>query len=77
MKPVLGYATPAPLRTGGPATDVAWRDGNTLVVRKGVILPHRCVRCNAPADGPFTKHTVYWHHPALYCSPGSSLTPSR
>jgi hypothetical protein len=65
-KPVLPYATPAPLVTGGPAPDSAWRDGKTLVVRKGVILPDRCVKCNAPADGPFHKQTVNWHHPALY-----------
>lgn len=72
---MLSYATPAPLRTGGPAPESAWREGNTLVVRKGVILPHRCVRCNGPAEGRFTKHTVYWHRPGLYLLLLAGLLP--
>lgn len=31
--------------------DRVWRDGNLLVIRKGAVLPDRCVKCNAPAEG--------------------------
>ena len=74
-KPVLPYATPAPLQTAGPAPDSAWRDGKTLVVRKGVVLPDRCIKCNAPADGPFQKQTVSWHSPVLYLLLLAGLLP--
>jgi hypothetical protein len=73
--PVLTYATPAPLLTGGPAPDSAWRDGKTLVVRKGVILPDRCIKCNAPAEGAFQKQNLSWHSPVLYLLLLAGLVP--
>jgi hypothetical protein len=29
-------------------------------------MPHRCIKCNEPADEPTKKRRVYWHHWALY-----------
>ena len=43
----LSYATP-PTAYVAP---YAWRDGKTLMVPKGAILPPQCVKCNAPAEG--------------------------
>jgi len=65
---VLAYAVPAALETvpGVLPDDGAWRDGKTLVVRKMVVLPDRCVKCNAPGDSAVLKQTLYWHHPALF-----------
>jgi hypothetical protein len=31
--------------------NAAWRDGKLLMVRKGAILPDRCLKCNEPAEG--------------------------
>lgn len=44
-----------------------WAEGKYLVmpIEKG-ILPHRCIRCNAPIDGLIKTRKLYWHHPALY-----------
>jgi hypothetical protein len=45
-----------------------WRDGKTLVVKKakkGVILPARCVKCNAPA-AQMLKRNLMWHPPGWY-----------
>lgn len=44
----------------------AWRDGKWLVTSNGAVLPDRCVKCNAPANGVRLKRTLSWHHPALY-----------
>lgn len=44
-----------------------WRDGHLLVVQKGAVLPDRCIRCNAPAEGRRLHRQLYWHHPMLYC----------
>lgn len=65
------YAAPL----GKPFLDVdnaeggegVWRDGNLLVVQKGAVLPDRCVRCNAPAEGRRLHRQLYWHPPLLYC----------
>jgi hypothetical protein len=67
-RPVLTYAVPRGLETV-PAPypgDSAWQDGNTLVVRKHVVLPDRCVKCNAPADDKILKATVHWHPAWLF-----------
>jgi len=29
-------------------------------------LPHRCIKCNAPAAEGTKVRTVYWHHPGIY-----------
>ena len=65
---VLAYAVPTALETvpGAVPDDGAWRDGNTLVVRKMVVLPDRCAKCNSPGDSDILKQTLYWHHPALF-----------
>jgi hypothetical protein len=41
-----------------------WRHGPLLVAKYGAVLPPRCVKCNAPTDGPAKKQLFYWHHPA-------------
>lgn len=47
-------------------TGRVWRQGDRLIVDKGSVLPDRCVRCNAPADGYKLKKTLYWHPPWVY-----------
>jgi hypothetical protein len=64
----------APSRASLTATDRAsaiddnsvWRDGNVLITLVDSEMPHRCVKCNEPADEPTKKRRVYWHHSALY-----------
>jgi hypothetical protein len=53
------YAPPQALRAGN-GKDLCWRAGKMLVVPTGSSLPHRCVKCNAPArmDKP---RTYRWH----------------
>lgn len=56
----------APKSQGLPlAPSECYRDGNLLVVPKGHELPHRCVKCNAPAimDKPrkFAWHSPWWY----------------
>jgi hypothetical protein len=51
--------------TGAAASEV-WRDGKYLVVDVDAALPHRCVKCNAPAHDPTKLRTFYWHHPGVY-----------
>ncbi len=46
------------------ATD-AWRDGKLLVVRKGVELTDRCLKCAVPTKGyrdQFSR-SLSWHRP--------------
>lgn len=43
-----------------------WRDGKILVMARESALPHRCIKCNAPAADGSKVRTVYWHHPAWY-----------
>jgi hypothetical protein len=43
-----------------------WRYGAVLVMAPGASLPHRCVKCNEPADQPTAERKVYWHHPGIY-----------
>jgi hypothetical protein len=52
---------PAIARSGG-----IWRDGNLLMVRKGVQLPDRCLKCNAPADGYRFHRNLSWISPFWY-----------
>jgi len=64
----------APSRASLTATDRAsavddnsvWRDGKVLITLVDAEMPHRCVKCNEPADEPTKKRKVYWHHWALY-----------
>jgi hypothetical protein len=53
-------ATPA-AGSGG-----AWRDGNVLVLSPDASLPHRCVKCNEPAEEPTKSRKVYWHSSWIY-----------
>jgi hypothetical protein len=57
-----GAATPRPL--GGNVT--AWRDNKVMVILPDTPIPHRCVKCNEPADEPTKARKVYWHTPWLY-----------
>ncbi len=59
------YAPPRASLEADAAVDV-WRDGKTLVMRHGGTLPHRCVKCNQPAEPLPKPVTVHWHHPAIY-----------
>jgi MFS family permease len=43
-----------------------WRDDDRVIVAHGVLFPHRCVKCNEPAEEPQKIRKVYWHHPTLY-----------
>lgn len=66
-KPINPYAPPtADLATPGDGGTDAWRQGRKLILRHGGQLPHRCVKCNAPAVTPIKQRKVYWHHPAVY-----------
>lgn len=49
-------------RQAGPG---CYRSGKELVVLAGAELPHRCVKCNAPATMDKPK-TYAWHHPGYY-----------
>jgi len=44
-----------------------WREGNLLVATKDAVFPPRCIKCNAPVNGPPIKRTYYyyWHTPWL------------
>jgi len=56
----LAGAAATPGRVG------AWRDGTVLVLSLNAPLPHRCVKCNEPAEEPTKNRKVYWHNPWLY-----------
>jgi hypothetical protein len=56
-------ASAAPI--GGDTANV-WRDGKWLVMDVDARLPHRCVKCNEPAETPMKRQTLYWHHAAIY-----------
>ena len=46
--------------------DQAWRDRKLLVVRKkGAVLPDRCLKCNAPAEGYRFTRDVSWIRPMV------------
>ncbi|MFO0817392.1 MAG: hypothetical protein U1A77_05590 [Pirellulales bacterium] len=42
-----------------------WRQGKILVMHRSAVLPPRCVKTNAPADGRL-KRKLFWHHQAIY-----------
>lgn len=48
------------------ASDGVWRDGKYLMMEIDAALPHRCVKCNGPAQDPTKRRTYYWHSPGLY-----------
>jgi hypothetical protein len=50
----------APVR---PAEPTVWRDRNKLVVPRGAILPHYCVKCGNPADAPDWEKNFFWCNP--------------
>lgn len=43
-----------------------WQDGSMLVTTRNIVLPDRCVKCNAPANGYRLKRNLSWHNPLLY-----------
>src|SRR5262245_24668688 len=61
----------ASLRPGAPSGPdperpiSAWRDGSVMVMLPGTDIPHRCVKCNKPADEPTRQRTVSWYNPWL------------
>ena len=55
-----GYVLPPP-PSGG-----VWRDQSSLVMTRDAVLPDRCVKCNAAANGFRLKRKLAWHHPAIY-----------
>ncbi|AXK71889.1 hypothetical protein DWG18_06035 [Lysobacter sp. TY2-98] len=42
------------------------RDGLGVFVPRGMDLPPRCIRCNAPAAGTPKRRTMYWHSSGWY-----------
>ena len=60
MPPFSGY--------GGPFVQApgVWQDGSMLVTTRDIVLPDRCVKCNAPANGYRLKRNLSWHTRALY-----------
>jgi hypothetical protein len=70
MEDINPYAAPRhdlPLNAlaDEPAGSV-WRDGELLVMRKGAVLPDRCVKCNAPAEGGRLRYVQLWHDPIYF-----------
>ena len=60
------YAPPKSqsLRPIGAGNDGGiWRSGNMLMMRKGVELPDRCLKCDAPAEGYRFKRKLSWASP--------------
>ena len=68
--PVHQAFAPPPPRPffGGPFVQApgAWQDGTKLVTTRNIVLPDRCVKCNAPANGYRLKRNLSWHSPVLY-----------
>ena len=52
----------------------AWRDNKLLKARKGAILPDRCFKCNAPADGYQFSRMLTWASP-LWAYTINSVSP--
>lgn len=42
------------------------RDGDAVLIQRGSDLPPRCIKCNAPVEGPIKEVKLYWHTPWLY-----------
>jgi hypothetical protein len=65
------YAPSRASLAGALATPAAgsggiWRDGSVLVLAADATLPHRCVKCNEPAQTPTKERKVYWHSSWVY-----------
>lgn len=61
------YAPPQAVVDGGGASSEYWREGTkALHIERGADLPHRCVKCNAPAVTPVKARKLYWHHGGIY-----------
>lgn len=43
-----------------------WRQDKILGLRRGTDLPHRCLKCNEPAQEPVGHRSMTWHHPGWY-----------
>jgi hypothetical protein len=61
----------ASLRIGVPSRNAdgqvtAWRDKRVMVMIRDAAIPHRCVKCNEPAEDETKTRTLYWHSPWLY-----------
>ncbi|MBN1673308.1 MAG: hypothetical protein JXR37_19840 [Kiritimatiellae bacterium] len=55
------------LREGASTADLTVaRDRRALVMGRNAVLPDRCVKCNAPANGQRLTRTLYWHSPFVY-----------
>jgi hypothetical protein len=53
----------------GPVHDraeLAWRDGDLLVMAPDAVLPDRCVKTDLPADGRTLEVALLWHEPGWY-----------
>jgi hypothetical protein len=64
------YAAPKSLflddeLVGGFAGET-FADGKLLAVRNGAVLPDRCLKCNAPAEGYQFSRSLAWHRPIWY-----------
>src|SRR3954468_23626244 len=63
------YQSPTSTQTARPeiVPDAeVWEDNGLLVLRKNAVLPDRCVKCNAPAEGFRLRRNLSWHQPAIY-----------
>ena len=60
----LMKGTAPPEQVRGNVT--AWRDNRVMILLPDAALPHRCIKCNEPADEPTKARKVYWHNPWLY-----------
>jgi len=60
--PVLSYRNAA----ADPGGVGVWSEGRVIVASDNATFPARCVKCNAPADGPPYQRKLFWHHPAIY-----------
>jgi hypothetical protein len=49
-----------------PSRVNCWREGKVLGLRRGSELPHRCLKCNEPAQVPVAARSMTWHHPGWY-----------
>jgi hypothetical protein len=63
--PIQPNASPAAYQQV-PANAGVWRDGSTIILYKGSLLPHACVKCSREASQNVLRKTYSWHHPALY-----------
>jgi hypothetical protein len=61
------FAPPrAKLEQAAGEGDELWREGKVLVMRRDGVLPHRCIKCNAPSVAPTRRYKLTWHSPWWY-----------